>query len=62
MFKTIEVNPQPSYDRITLHMKDGVMVTNMGTRYIRIQVNWYFSNRITIEGMREGSEDWEKIQ
>lgn len=60
-FKTVEVVVQTSYERVTLILKDGVMTTKKGTRYKQLQVNWYFSNRTTLEGMREGSGDWEVI-
>ena len=60
-FKTVEVVVQTSYERVTLILKDGVMTTKKGTRYKQLQVNWYFSNRTTLEGMREGSGDWEAI-
>lgn len=56
------MNVQPAYKRVTLHLKDGIMVSKGGTRYKRVQVNWYFDSTMTIEGMREGSEGWERIQ
>lgn len=58
----VEVNVQPEYERISLHLKDGVMVSKWGTRYKKLQVNWYFDNRMTLEGVCEGSEDWVAIK
>lgn len=38
------------------------MVSKWGTRYKKLQVNWYFDNRMTLEGVCEGSEDWVAIK